>query len=172
MENELSKILYNILVNYTYEEYNEAYNIAKAKLLHISSSYNTVIPVCSDIAPVIPTVTAVCPVEPIHESLSPVETIDENVKNINVVDNKSSISKQTAVVKRVLTKKEQRDKERETKKKNRENKVSEKSLLTKDNLQKWYCDEGYSAAYIAREFIGCRQEKVGDALKAFGIQKK
>lgn len=177
MSTELSKILYNILVNYTYKEYNEAYNIAKTQLLNISNSYNTIQPVTTIIeSPTIESVTVESPavvstvVETPTVVSTAVETSDDTVKNVNVVDKTVSV-KQPVILKRVLTKKEQRDKERETKEKNRENKISEKSLLTKDNLKKWVCDEGYSAAYIAREFIGCRQEKVGDKLKEFGIVK-
>lgn len=168
MNNELTNIIYNILINYTYEEYNTAYNAAKEKLLHISNSYNIVQLPSNNIEESITNNNPVKDISITEQVIEEPNIIDNDVKNVNVIDKTASVKKQI-VLKRVLTKKEQRDKERETKQKNRENKISEKSLLTKENLTKWYCDEGYSAAYIAREFIGCRQEKVGDLIKEFGI---
>lgn len=43
------------------------------------------------------------------------------------------------------------------------------SLLTKENLQKWYGEEGRTFSYIAREYIGCRDTEVSNAVKMFNI---
>jgi hypothetical protein len=169
MNNDLTNIIYNILIHHTFDEYNTAYNAAKERLLHISNSYNQN-KTSSELVENIISEETVVESQHIDISENKVEESNDDIKNVNVTDKTQSVNK-TVILKRVLSKKEQRDKERETKNKNKENKISEKSLLTKDNLKKWYCDEGYSAAYIAREFVGCRQEKVGDLLKEFGIVK-
>lgn len=47
--------------------------------------------------------------------------------------------------------------------------VNPKDLLTKENLQKWYGEEGRTFSYISREYIGCKDTEVSNAVKMFGI---
>lgn len=42
-------------------------------------------------------------------------------------------------------------------------------LLTKENLQKWYGEEGRTFSYISREYVGCKDSEVSNAVKTFGI---
>ena len=63
--------------------------------------------------------------------------------------------------------KEQEDKKR----KEQESKgINPKELLTKENLQKWYAEEGRTFAYIAREYVGCKDSEVSHAVKLFDIE--
>ena len=48
--------------------------------------------------------------------------------------------------------------------------IKPKDLLTKENLQKWYGEEGRTFAYIAREYVGCKDTEVSSAVKLFGIE--
>ena len=47
--------------------------------------------------------------------------------------------------------------------------VDPKILLTKENLQKWYGEEGKTFSYIAREYVGCKDTEVSAAVKFHGI---
>jgi hypothetical protein len=47
--------------------------------------------------------------------------------------------------------------------------VNPKDLLTKENLQKWYGEEGRTFSYISREYVGCKDTEVSNAVKIFGI---
>ena len=47
--------------------------------------------------------------------------------------------------------------------------INPKDLLTKENLQKWYGEEGRTFSYISREYIGCKDTEVSNAVKTFGI---
>jgi hypothetical protein len=44
------------------------------------------------------------------------------------------------------------------------------SLLTKDNLERWLKHENRTFAYIAREYVGCRDHEVSAAAKAHGLE--
>ena len=48
--------------------------------------------------------------------------------------------------------------------------IKPKELLTKENLQKWYGEEGRTFAYIAREYVGCKDTEVSSAVKLFEIE--
>ena len=48
--------------------------------------------------------------------------------------------------------------------------ITAKSLLTKENLQKWYGEEGKTFSYISREYVGCKDTEVSAAVKFFGIE--
>ena len=48
--------------------------------------------------------------------------------------------------------------------------ITSKSLLTKENLQKWYGEEGKTFSYISREYVGCKDTEVSAAVKFFGIE--
>ena len=47
--------------------------------------------------------------------------------------------------------------------------INPKDLLTKENLQKWYGEEGRTFSYISREYVGCKDTEVSNAVKIFGI---
>jgi len=65
-------------------------------------------------------------------------------------------------------KKAQREAERLKREANAAEGIFPEQLLTEDNLRKW---NKHSCAYIAREFVGCREEEVAKALKKFNITK-
>jgi len=48
--------------------------------------------------------------------------------------------------------------------------INPKDLLTKENLKKWYVDDGKTFAFIAREYVGCKDSEVSSAAKLFGLQ--
>lgn len=48
--------------------------------------------------------------------------------------------------------------------------IKPKDLLTKENLQKWYGEEGRTFAYIARTYVGCKDTEVSSAVKLFNIE--
>jgi len=48
--------------------------------------------------------------------------------------------------------------------------IEPKSLLTKENLQKWHVEDGKTFSYIAREYVGCKDSEVSAIAKAFGIE--
>jgi predicted nucleic acid-binding protein len=48
--------------------------------------------------------------------------------------------------------------------------INPKDLLTKENLQKWYGEEGRTFSYIAREYVGCKDSEVSQAVKQYDIK--
>jgi len=48
--------------------------------------------------------------------------------------------------------------------------INPKDLLTKENLKKWYVDDGKTFAFIAREYVGCKDTEVSAAAKLYGLQ--
>jgi hypothetical protein len=67
-------------------------------------------------------------------------------------------------------KKAQREAEKRKKEENEANGIFAQDLLTEENLRTWKT-ANHSNAYIAREFVGCREEEVAKAMKKFGIFK-
>ncbi len=67
-------------------------------------------------------------------------------------------------------KKAQRDAEKKKREENEANGIFAQDLLTEENLRTWKA-ANHSNAYIAREFVGCREEEVAKAIKKFGIFK-
>lgn len=65
--------------------------------------------------------------------------------------------------------KQQEDKKREE---NKAKGIKPQDLLTKENLKKWIEDENRTYAYIAREYVGCKDIEVSAVAKKFGITKK
>jgi hypothetical protein len=50
--------------------------------------------------------------------------------------------------------------------------ITIESLLTQTNLNRWINGEGRTYAYIAREYVGCSEDKVSIVAKSFGIESK
>jgi hypothetical protein len=50
--------------------------------------------------------------------------------------------------------------------------ITIESLLTHTNLNRWINGEGRTYAYIAREYVGCSEDKVSIVAKSFGIESK
>ena len=65
-------------------------------------------------------------------------------------------------------KKAQREAEKKKREENEAQGIFAQDLLTEENLRTWR-NAKYSNAYIAREFVGCREEEVAKALKKFNI---
>lgn len=95
-------------------------------------------------------------VEQVEEQVeTPLEAVEE-IKDKNFKDPKEM-------------KKWQKEMEDKKRKEQEAKGVDPKSLLTKENLQKWYGEEGRTFSYIAREYIGCKDTEVSNAVKTFGI---
>jgi hypothetical protein len=67
-------------------------------------------------------------------------------------------------------KKAQREAEKKKREENEAQGIFAQDLLTEDNLRTWRA-ANHSNAYIAREFVGCREEEVAKAMKKFSIFK-
>lgn len=177
----LADKIFEILIHVKKDEFEEAYKVAQERLAVIYNSYFS------------------CEADGLRRSLNSradVETVknskmtlvvtkaDDTVVDVSntvvdvshptvdvsntVVDvSNNTINKVVDIQK--LTKKEQRQMERDKNAENKKNKISYKKLMTKENLYKWKIEEKMSAARIAREILGCREEIVGSELKKHQI---
>ena len=57
----------------------------------------------------------------------------------------------------------------QTKSDNTSKGLSDKDLLTKENLERWINDEKRSYVYIAQHLVGCTDKEVSAAAKSFGL---
>ena len=64
----------------------------------------------------------------------------------------------------------QKEQEEKKRKENETKGIKPKDLLTKENLQKWYGEEGRTFSYISREYIGCKDTEVSAAVKLYNIE--
>jgi len=112
-------------------------------------------------------VEAVEPVEPV-EHVEPVETL-ELVEPVEIVT--AELQESEVKVRTPKEIKEWQKAEEDKKRKEQEAKgIKPKDLLTKENLQKWYGEEGRTFAYIARTYVGCKDTEVSSAVKLFNIE--
>ena len=96
-------------------------------------------------------------IEPVEEVSSPIiEVCQQNVIIEPIVKGTNE------------KKKAQREAEKRMKEENEANGIFAADLLTEENLRTWKAAR-HSNAYIAREFVGCREEEVAKAIKKFGI---
>lgn len=104
--------------------------------------------------------------EPINEIVVPEEPV-----TVSAELTRSAPSRATAVTKGKNDKKKaQREAERVKREANAAEGIFPEQLLIEENLRKWH-DAKYSNAYIAREFVGCREEEVAKAMKKLNIKK-
>ena len=104
------------------------------------------------------------------------EVVDPSVKQV-VIENvkKEPVEKKVSIEKQKLSAevKAVKDNQKEAvakKRKELEDKgITAKSLLTKENLQKWI-GEGCTYSKIAREYTGCTDAEIAAAAKEFGLQ--
>jgi len=98
------------------------------------------------------------------EPLEPVEQVEQVAVQVEVEVEEAKVRTPKEI------KEWQKDQE-EIKRKEQEAKgIKPKDLLTKENLQKWYGEEGRTFAYIARTYVGCKDTEVSSAVKLFGIE--
>lgn len=64
----------------------------------------------------------------------------------------------------------QKEQEENKRKENEAKGIKPKDLLTKENLQKWYGEEGRTFSYISREYVGCKDTEVSSAVKLYSIE--
>ena len=117
-----------------------------------------------------------------EKKVKPVEVKEEVVetkKQVNPVEVKEEKHKETNEEVEEKEKKYRDPKEMKTwqkeqeEKKRKENEtkgIKPKDLLTKENLQKWYGEEGRTFSYISREYIGCKDTEVSAAVKLYNIE--
>ena len=109
-------------------------------------------------------------VEPVEhvELVEPVEHV-ELVEPVEVVT--AELQEAEVKVRTPKENKEWQKAEEDKKRKEQEAKgIKPKDLLTKENLQKWYGEEGRTFAYIARTYVGCKDTEVSSAVKLYGIE--
>ena len=92
--------------------------------------------------------------EPIPEPVS--EPVLEPIPEVNLLKGTNE------------KKKAQREAEKKKREENEAQGIFIQDLLTEENLRAWRTAK-HSNAYIAREFVGCREEEVAKALKKFNI---
>ncbi len=110
----------------------------------------------------------ILPYEPVYETVQePVPEVKPVVSDIIVqaIESEEPAPKGTNE-----KKKAQREAEKRKKEENEANGIFAQDLLTEENLRTWKT-ANHSNAYIAREFVGCREEEVAKAMKKFGIFK-
>ena len=103
-------------------------------------------------------------IEPINEIVVPQEIIQLPLNEDQSLEETSALPKG-----KNDKKKAQREAERLKREANAAEGIFPEQLLTEENLSKWYSAK-YSNAYIAREFVGCREEEVAKAMKKFNIK--
>lgn len=171
----LADKIYEILVHVKKDEFEAAYKEAQERLAVMYGSYfsceadglrRSLDGRASDISN--------CVVEPVLTSknttviVTKTDEVAVDVSNNIVIESKTD-NRVIDIKQKPLTKKEQRQMEREKNEENKRNKISYKKLMTKENLYKWKIEESMSAARIAREILGCREEIVGAELKKHQI---
>ena len=111
-------------------------------------------------------------VEPKKEVKEVINVVEENI----VEEIKEEEVKEETIVeeKKYRDPKEmkawQKEQEEKKRKENEAKGIKPKDLLTKENLQKWYGEEGRTFSYIAREYVGCKDSEVSTAVKLYNIE--
>ena len=85
------------------------------------------------------------------------------------VEKKVSIEKQKLYAEVKAVKDNQKEAVAKKRKELEDKGITAKSLLTKENLQKWI-GEGCTYSKIAREYTGCTDAEIAAAAKEFGLQ--
>jgi len=104
------------------------------------------------------------------------EVVDPSVKQVVVdtvkkepVEKKVSIEKQKLYAEVKAVKDNQKEAVAKKRKELEEKGITAKSLLTKENLQKWI-GEGCTYSKIARDYTGCTDAEIAAAAKEYGLQ--
>ena len=115
-------------------------------------------------------------VEPVVEEDVSEEVVDPSVKQVVIesvkkepVEKKVSIEKQKLYAEVKAVKDNQKEAVAKKRKELEDKGITAKSLLTKENLQKWI-GEGCTYSKIAREYTGCTDAEIAAAAKEFGLQ--
>ena len=117
-----------------------------------------------------------CIIEDFDEEDVPEEVIDPSVKQVVIetvkkepVEKKLSIEKQKLYAEVKAVKENQKEAVAKKRKELEDKGITAKSLLTKENLQKWI-GEGCTYSKIARDYTGCTDAEIAAAAKEFGLQ--
>ena len=114
-----------------------------------------------------------------EKKVKPVEpkkqVVEENVVEENLeVEEVEEVKKEEEKEKKYRDPKEmkvwQKEQEEKKRKENEAKGIKPKDLLTKENLQKWYGEEGRTFSYISREYVGCKDTEVSAAVKLYNIE--
>jgi hypothetical protein len=116
-------------------------------------------------------------VEPLENEEDDVEeVVDPSVKQVVIdtvkkepVEKKVSIEKQKLYAEVKAVKDNQKEAVAKKRKELEEKGITAKSLLTKENLQKWI-GEGCTYSKIARDYTGCTDAEIAAAAKEYGLQ--
>ena len=115
-------------------------------------------------------------IEPVIEEGVSEEVVDPSVKQVVIesvkkepVEKKVSIEKQKLYAEVKAVKDNQKEAVAKKRKELEDKGITAKSLLTKENLQKWI-GEGCTYSKIAREYTGCTDAEIAAAAKEFGLQ--
>lgn len=116
-------------------------------------------------------------VEPLEDEEDDVEdVVDPSVKQVVIdtvkkepVEKKVSIEKQKLYAEVKAVKDNQKEAVAKKRKELEEKGITAKSLLTKENLQKWI-GEGCTYSKIARDYTGCTDAEIAAAAKEYGLQ--
>ena len=113
------------------------------------------------------------PVETKKE-VKPVEVKEEIIEPKNEVEENVETNEEVKEEKKYRDPKEmkawQKEQEEKKRKENEAKGIKPKDLLTKENLQKWYGEEGRTFSYISREYVGCKDTEVSAAVKLYNIE--
>ena len=110
------------------------------------------------------------------EEIEEVEEVDPSVKQVVIesakkepAEKKVSIEKQKLYAEVKAVKDNQKEAVAKKRKELEEKGITAKSLLTKENLQKWI-GEGCTYSKIARDYTGCSDAEIAAAAKEYGLQ--
>lgn len=112
------------------------------------------------------------PVKPKKEVKEVINVVEENVveENVEVEEVKKEEEKEKKYRDPKEMKVWQKEQEENKRKENEAKGIKPKDLLTKENLQKWYGEEGRTFSYISREYVGCKDTEVSAAVKLYNIE--
>lgn len=107
------------------------------------------------------------PVEVKEEKQEKQEVVENIIEELETSDDNEKEKKYRDPKEMKAWQKEQEEKKR---KENEAKGIKPKDLLTKENLQKWYGEEGRTFSYISREYVGCKDTEVSAAVKLYSIE--
>jgi hypothetical protein len=97
------------------------------------------------------------------------EVINTSITNDTSIEDKEDSKKEKETTK---YKQKQRAEQKLKYEENMAKGIEPKSLLTKENLQDWLCEKGYTFAHIAAKIVGCKEEEVSTLAAAYQLERK
>jgi hypothetical protein len=97
------------------------------------------------------------------------EVNNTSITNVNSIEDNEDSKKEKEAAK---YKQKQRAEQKLKYEENMAKGIEPKSLLTKENLQDWLCEKGYTFAHIAAKIVGCKEEEVSTLAAAYQLERK